>query len=611
MRLSQSLLRVAVLIGVVVAAGCDAPVDSVTAPARVPAGPNALIVQTGYSDVSMGSSSNFGCAVRAVDAALVCWGADDYHAAEPATTGAYRQVSAGSQHGCALRSDYYVVCWGNHDWGESSPPAITFSQVSAGQKYSCGVRMDNRLLQCWGSAVRTALSNGTPTVAFRSISAGITHGCGVVYPDNTVQCWGDNAYGQANPSALTFSQVAVGSGYTCGLRTTGTLVCWGAIKEGASLPPAGAYTQLSAGQNHACAIRAADRGITCWGPDNAGSLTMPAAAYITVSVGLGVTCGIRADSTMVCAGNNFAGQATPPAKATAHAMPSASFTTPASVTALDSFYLSLSSARVNGFPAATKFTYQFDCGDGIGYRAAQTASFIKCATRVANTRTVRGKVIDQDGDVAEYARAFPVKLRAQTVSFTSTAPVSPAVGSTYTVVAKASSGLPITVSGSALYYCSTSGNVVTFTGVYIGVCTVTAKQNGDSTWATASATQSMKPIWPFTGFFTTVQNLPQWNTMTAGRYAKLVFSIGGNRATSGVVVPSGTASTQPITCNAGPFPFSVTQTTPIATAGIQFDYATGYYTLTWKTDAAWKGTCRSVTVTLNDGTQHKLNVKFT
>jgi hypothetical protein len=338
---------------------------------------------------------------------------------------------------------------------------------------------------------------------------------------------------------------------------------------------------------------------------------MPAAAYTKVSVGLGVTCGIRADSTLVCAGNNFGGQATPPAKATAHAMPSANFTTPASVVALDSFFLNLYSARVNGFPQATKFTYQFDCGDGIGYRTAQTANFIKCGTRVASNRTVRGKVIDQDGDAVEYARAFPVKLRAQTVSFTSTAPVPPVVGSTYTVSAKASSGLPVTISGSSLYYCSASANVVTFTGVYIGVCTVTASQKGDSTWAAASAAQSMKPIWPFTGFFTTVQNLPQWNTMMAGRYAKLVFSIGGNRATTAPIVPSGTASTQVITCNAGPFPFSVTLTTPVATPGVQYDYATGQYTLTWKTDAAWKGTCRSVIVTLNDGTQHKLNIKFT
>jgi hypothetical protein len=599
------------LIGVVVAAGCDRDVDSITSPAKLPAGPNALIVQTGYSDVSMGSST-YGCAVRAVDGGIVCWGDDDYHRAEPPTSGAYRQASAGSQHGCALRSDYFVVCWGNHDWGESSPPAITFSQVSAGQKYSCGVRMDNRLLACWGSTVRTALSNGTPSVGFKQISAGTVHACGVAFSDGRVLCWGDNGYGQSSPPSGAFSQVAVGSGYTCALRTAGTLACWGDKSDGATLAPLGAYTQVSAGQDHACAIRASDRNVVCWGRDNAGSLTMPAGAYTKLSVGLGSTCAIRADSTLVCAGNNAYGQATPPAKATAHAAPQATIGATTNVKALDSLTVMLSGARVPGFPAAKAFTYRYDCGDGKGYGAVTTATFAKCATRVAGQRTLRGKVIDQDGDTASYVVTVTVVLRPQTVAISSKAPVSPIVGSTYAVTATASSGLPVTVSGSAYYYCSVSGNVVTFTGIAIGVCTVTASQKGDSTWAAASATQTMKPIWPFSGFFLTVRNQPQWNTMVAGRYAKLIFSIGGNRATSGVIVPSGTASAAVVACDPNVVaPFNVTLTSPVATTGVVYDSGTARYTLTWKTDVAWKGSCRTVTVTLNDGTEHKLSFKFT
>src|SRR5262245_65534305 len=107
MRLSKSLLRSAILLAAVVAAGCDRDVDSVTSPATMPSKPNALIVATGYSDVSV-SHAPFGCAVRAVDGGLVCWGDNDYHRAEP-PAGKYRQVSAGSQHACALRADYYVV----------------------------------------------------------------------------------------------------------------------------------------------------------------------------------------------------------------------------------------------------------------------------------------------------------------------------------------------------------------------------------------------------------------------------------------------------------------------------------------------------------------------
>jgi len=462
-------------------------------------------VPTGYSDVSVGA--NFACAVRAVDGGVVCWGENDYGKATAPTTGAYRQVSAGLNHACALRSDYYVVCWGQRDWGATAPPSITFSQVSAGYKYSCGVRMDNRALACWGTNA-TALAN-TPSVAFTQVSAGAVHICGVAFTDSRVLCWGSNTYGQTTVPQGTYTQVDVGASYTCAIRTNGERPCWGSNFYGQNTPQPGAYTKVAAAYTHTCALRASDSGIVCWGQDRVGMLNAPTGAFTKLSAGDSNACAIRAsDLAVVCWGNTSSGMSSPPGISTAHAPPSASFSAAASVVALDSFFLNLSSARVNGFPDAKTFTYRFDCGDGKGYGAVQTATFIKCGTRVAGNRTVRGKVIDQDGDTASYSLTVPVKLRSQTVSFTSTAPSSPVVGTTYTVSATTTSGLPVAVSITSLYYCSRSGNVITFTG--IGFCTVTGDQKGDSTWAPATrVTQNVKPIWPFTGFFTTVRNLPQ------------------------------------------------------------------------------------------------------
>ena len=243
--------------------------------------------------------------------------------------------------------------------------------------------MDNRSLACWGSTVRTPLSGGTPSVGFKQVSAGTVHACGVAYTDGRVLCWGENTYGQSTPPQGAFSQVSVGSGYTCGLRTTGTLACWGDTSDGATTTPLGGYTQVSAGQDHACAIRASDRGVVCWGRDNSGSLTMPAGAYTKVSAGNSSTCAVRADSTLVCAGNNTSGQSSPPAKATAHAPPMATIGATTNVKALDSLTVMLSGARVPGYPAAKTFTYRYDCGNGKGYGAVTTATFAKCATRVA------------------------------------------------------------------------------------------------------------------------------------------------------------------------------------------------------------------------------------
>jgi len=43
-----------------------------------------------------------------------------------------------------------VVCWGDNENGQASPPAGTFSQVSAGGFHSCGVTTSGAV-ECWGN----------------------------------------------------------------------------------------------------------------------------------------------------------------------------------------------------------------------------------------------------------------------------------------------------------------------------------------------------------------------------------------------------------------------------------------------------------------------------
>ena len=608
MRYSQSLLRSAILLAVVLAAGCDSDVDSAVAPARAPSGPNALIVPTGYSDVSV--SSNFGCAVRAVDGGLVCWGDNDYGKATPPTVGSYRQVSAGGNHACALRSDYYVVCWGQIDWGAASPPSITFSQVSAGMQYSCGVRMDNRLVACWGRNQYGQMN--APAVGFTQVTASAENTCGLTFSDKSVLCWGSNTYAQNTVPSGVYNQVDVGTEYGCGVLSSGTMACWGGNFYGGGVAQPGTYTQVSAAYTHTCAIRVSDRGIVCWGQDRVGMLNAPAGAYTKVSAGSNNACAIRAsDLAVVCWGNTSYGMSSPPGISTAHAAPSATFAAATNVAALDTFYLNLYSARVNGYPQATTFTYQFDCGDGKGYGAAQTASYTRCPTRVAGNRVVRGKVIDQDGDTASYSIPMVVKLRPQTVTISSTAPTTTVMSTTttpktYTVSAKATSGLPITVLVSSLSNCTVTGTVVKFVGM--GTCIIAADQKGDSTWAYARATQTVTVIWPFSGFFAPLYNPPTVNVVPTGRYFQMSFSLAGNRGTASFVVPSVPSYVVPCTANA---PSINVTTLGVATPGMVYDVNTARYVLTLKADASWAGTCRTITVTLKDGTTHTLNFRFT
>lgn len=53
-----------------------------------------------------------------------------------------RQLSAGTQHTCALRANETVACFGLNRYGESTPPADEFLEVASGRDHSCGLRTD-------------------------------------------------------------------------------------------------------------------------------------------------------------------------------------------------------------------------------------------------------------------------------------------------------------------------------------------------------------------------------------------------------------------------------------------------------------------------------------
>ncbi|HJU39388.1 MAG TPA: hypothetical protein VJ724_07415, partial [Tahibacter sp.] len=78
---------------------------------------------------------------------------------------------------------------------------------------------------------------------------------------------------------------------------------------------------------------------------------------------------------------------------------------------------------------------------------------------------------------------------AQTIAFTTSAPTSAQVGTTYAVAATATSGLPVvfTIDAASTAVCSIAGTTVTFDAV--GTCTIDANQGGDANWAAAPQAQ--------------------------------------------------------------------------------------------------------------------------
>ena len=56
-----------------------------------------------------------------------------------------------------------------------------------------------------------------------------------------------------------------------------------------------------------------DGSVECWGDDYHGQATPPAGEFSSVSAGYYHTCGVKTDGTVVCWGDDEEGQVTPPA----------------------------------------------------------------------------------------------------------------------------------------------------------------------------------------------------------------------------------------------------------------------------------------------------------
>lgn len=195
------------------------------------------------------------CAVGAGDdnqGGVQCWGLDSNGQATP-EAGSYLKVSAGWEHTCGLRTDGTILCWGGNGHGQSGHENPTapmtcgvsgckrgyyaiggpFIDVSAGTTHTCAVRTDGRI-DCWGE---TRHQQSTPPDGeFLAVSAGFRHSCALAV-DNTVLCWGRDAYGETQAPAGEFLAVSAGSSFSCGVRTDNSIECWGYPGDDRTTPP--------------------------------------------------------------------------------------------------------------------------------------------------------------------------------------------------------------------------------------------------------------------------------------------------------------------------------------------------------------------------------------
>lgn len=301
-----------------------------------------------YTDDRNGSEDVYITAIDTPTEGLVeAWGFDAYRQASPprvfAASGTSATIGAGAYHSCAIAAGFNrVLCWGQDDWGQSSPPSSVdgtsglAKAISAGAFHNCAIQSGSNAVVCWGQDL---LGQSTPPNAVNGVSgtatavaAGGFFSCAIQSGSGAVVCWGTGYFGEEPPpptvdgTSGTARAIAAGSSHACAIQSgSDAVVCWGRDDDGQASPPdsvngvAGTARSITAGDGHSCAIQTGSGAVVCWGRNDWQQSTPPdsvngvAGSAVVVSAGSAYTCAIQTSSAaVVCWGRNSDGQATPP-----------------------------------------------------------------------------------------------------------------------------------------------------------------------------------------------------------------------------------------------------------------------------------------------------------
>ena len=240
------------------------------------------------------------CALRE-SGEIVCWGDNEYGQSSP-PVGRFISISGGGWYGCALRENGSAACWGYNKNGQTAAKGGRFTSIYADGRHACALRESGEIV-CWGDNEHGRASH--PNGHFTSV----VDAC-ALRENGEIVCWGDNEHGRANPPSGRFTSISEAYDVYCALRGNGTGVCWGKDISG-TLDIDGPFTSISVGWAHTCALDSKGEAI-CWGRSDEGQTNAPGGRFTSISAGTINTCGLRESGKIVCWGDNEHGQSSPP-----------------------------------------------------------------------------------------------------------------------------------------------------------------------------------------------------------------------------------------------------------------------------------------------------------
>lgn len=130
----------------------------------------------------------------------------------------------------------------------------------------------------------------------------------------------------------------------------------------------------------------------------------------------------------------------------------------------------------------------------------------------------------------------------------------------------------------------------------------------DDAGLTAIDTATVTLVWNFSGFLQPVDNLPVLNRANAGSSIPVKFTLGGDQGL-GILAAGYPLVTATNCTTAGPEDV-IEESAAGSSSGLTYDASSGVYSFVWKTEKTWAGTCRQLTLTLQDGTSHVAEFHF-
>ena len=176
-----------------------------------------------FSSVEVGD--RISCVINEEDA-VECWDLEAYF--EP-FVGTYVELNTGfGYHVCGIDSLGEVVCWGDNEFGQISPPSGSFTKIRLGEKLSCALNETEEVV-CWGDnadAFSGAVNDGIVDMDCGADSLYVVHDDGRI-----------GTVGHSDPiieeiilnlnSRDDYVEISVGFVHACGLTQTGDVLCYG------------------------------------------------------------------------------------------------------------------------------------------------------------------------------------------------------------------------------------------------------------------------------------------------------------------------------------------------------------------------------------------------